>query len=98
MTPMFSFVFCLAGVIALCLAMRRHWNSVFPQRPYQPGAALMLRVLGSSALLLAAVFPAAAYGTGVGLVVFLGLLTVAHFALAVALPYLGFDKSRQRSV
>lgn len=83
-----SFAFCLAGLFALCMAMRRHWSALFPARPYLTSAVLMLRILGGTALLLAAVFAVSAYGTAVGLVVFLGLATVAHFLLAVLLPYL----------
>lgn len=89
MIALTSFVFCFAGCVALCLAMRRHSNVVFSQRRGQPGTvAVMLRVLGSTFLLLAATIPVIEYGAGVGTVVFLGLFTVAQFLLAVVLPYI----------
>lgn len=89
MTALTSFVFCFAGCVALCLAMRRHWKVVFSQRRDQPrSVAVTLRVLGSTFLLLAAAFPIIEYGAGVGTVMFLGLFTVAQFLLAVVLPYL----------
>ncbi|MEM6483493.1 MAG: DUF3325 domain-containing protein [Pseudomonadota bacterium] len=87
MTAFIAFVLSLAGAVAICLAMNRHWRTILPGLPRRKLAAVALRVLGVAVLLLSVSVTISYYGTGVGMAVFFGLFTVAHFLLAILLAY-----------
>ena len=94
---MIVFILTLIGTAMLCLSMRKHWKQVLPDIERSPRAAMAVRAGGYALLLAAAIVSADLYGTGVGMTLFFALFTVAHFAVAVILPYRWNARAGRRS-
>jgi len=81
------FILSFVGMGLLCLARRKHWRQLFATANLSLTRARGLQILGSIALLMAAILSSIAYGVGIGLTLLFGILTIAVIAIAVALPY-----------
>lgn len=84
---MIVFFLTLVGAALLCVSMKRHWRQILPSVEHSSTTARLLRTVGYALLLVAAVLAANLYGTGIGLTLFFALFTVAHFGIALILPY-----------
>lgn len=83
---LFALTLAFAGFTGLCLSMDRHHRQVWRRPPARP-TALLYRTLGFS-LIAAALWPAtAAWGLAVGIVAWLGMLTVAALAVSLLLTF-----------
>lgn len=80
--------FCLAyaGFAALCLAMDRHFETLF-ERAIAPRARLVLRCAGWAALALSLVAAEAVYGWSYGVTEWVGMLAIAGLLLIWILTY-----------
>lgn len=86
MNLLFALLLAGAGFTALALAMDRHHRQVRQCTPSKP-QRLLLRTLGCIGLTTALVLNIAEAGWGVGLVTWLGLITVAAIPLVLTLAY-----------
>ncbi|MDX3895866.1 MULTISPECIES: DUF3325 domain-containing protein [Pusillimonas] len=76
--------FC--GLTLLALAMERHHEQVFGDRPARVGPAV-LKAAGWLLLILATLPPIARYGPSIGLAVWVGELTIAALAVMLLHTY-----------
>jgi hypothetical protein len=81
-----AFVLALAGFTALALAMRRHHRDLFGRFP-SVKRSVILRVVGGTALILSLAPCVFRADWPVGLVLWLGLLTVSALAVALMFAY-----------
>lgn len=81
-----AFALSFADMAGLCLAMDRHHAQVW-KRDTSTSARWSLRTLGWLLLAMALVPSVAAWGSTVGVVVWLGFLSAGALLLAVLLPY-----------
>ncbi|MCR0985183.1 DUF3325 domain-containing protein [Roseomonas populi] len=83
----FAAALSYAGFTALCLAMARHHEQVFRSRAVPAGRRRVLTALGWGLLALSVVPVVMELGWGLGLVLWLGLLTATAMPLAMLLNY-----------
>lgn len=83
-----GFVFIFTGFFALSLAMKRHYQQIWPHRN-QPGRnqIIFLQITGYTCLLVAGIVCMASQGIAVGLVFWTGLLTLAALLQSLLLSY-----------
>lgn len=77
---------CYAGMSAICLSMDRHYRRVWQK----PGSRERLRVLRAGGWLVVALSVVdcmRSWGTGTGLIVWFGLLSVASAVIVLTLSY-----------
>lgn len=91
MTPLASvllpFLLCYAGMAGLCLAMPRHQRQVWPSLVLSPLYRQILRALAAGMLALALLPCIRAWGTSVGVVLWLGYLSAGALCLVLLLAY-----------
>jgi len=86
MTTLATLILSLAGFSALALSMTKHHRDLIG-RPLPKARKLVLSVAGS-ALLAASLIPAIiGQGISIGLVLWLGVATIAALAVAMGLTY-----------
>ena len=76
-----------AGLSALCLAMDRHRQQVLNTRG-APSWSKILRALGWTLLALACVYSVIGWGTSVGFVALLGMLSLSALIVVLLLTYM----------
>ncbi|RAI59571.1 DUF3325 domain-containing protein [Roseicella frigidaeris] len=81
-----GFGLAYAGFLGLCLAMDRHHAELLRGRP-AAGRRWLLRGVGWLLLGLSLLPCLALWGVGIGIVAWLGLLTVAAYSLVHLIPY-----------
>lgn len=86
MMLLFASVFAFGGFLALSLSMNRHYRQVF-HRPVSRKAGLWLRALGWSALAVALIICVVYSGWAVGLLFWMGILSVAGLINILLLAY-----------
>lgn len=89
----------LIGCSALSLSMKRYFKRVFPQKVYLKKAAILLRTVGSAALATSLAFSIGNHGAGIGIVLFLAILSPAIILTALLMTIfhnkrIGAKKSR----
>lgn len=82
-----ALLLCYAGMAGFSLAMRRHHDQVWPRRRRPGWEAPALRWLGALLLALALELCIRAWNYGVGIVIWLGLLSAGALPLALLLAY-----------
>jgi Protein of unknown function (DUF3325) len=86
LNTLIAFALTLAAMTILCVAMDKHSAQVWGRKP-STTQRVSLRVLGWMLLAAACAFCVQAFGVGIGLVMWFGLLNVAGLLLAFLLPY-----------
>ena len=81
-----AFLLQLAGFALLALSMLKHYREFFRGAPAR-SASLSMRVAGWAMLALALVPAIAGSGSSIGIVVWLGLATLAASIVALMLTY-----------
>jgi len=81
-----AFALAHAGMTALCLAMDRHYVSLFGQAP-TPLRRRCLRWAGGLLLLLSIFAMIQAYGMAIGFVIAICVTSIAGLCLIFLLPY-----------
>lgn len=84
---MMAFALAYAGFTALCLAMDRHHEQVFRRRLAGGARRRALSAAGYALLAAALLPPVAGQGWGLGVVLWVGVLTGAALPLALLLCY-----------
>jgi hypothetical protein len=87
MTSLACFALSLAAFAALGLAMERHHTQVFGAGAFNATRQRALRIGGWALLAASAALCLSAFGVGMGLVAWCGLLTAAGIVVAWLLPY-----------
>ena len=86
MMPLFASTLAFAGFFALSLSMNRHYRQVF-HRPVSRKASLWFRTLGWSGLGAALTICVAHSGWALGILLWLGILSVAGLINVLLLAY-----------
>ncbi|BDR08803.1 DUF3325 domain-containing protein [Comamonas thiooxydans] len=79
---------CLAGMLVLSQAMDRHCDQLVSRGEPGPALRVVLRLAGAALMLLALRHCMDCWGGAVGIVVWLGCLSVAALAVAWLLAYM----------
>lgn len=83
-----SFALAFVGFVALSLAMKRHFSQLQPRgKKLSPQQVVVFRIVGYLCLLLAGVLCIMAQGVAVGLVLWIGIVTVAALLQSLLLTY-----------
>lgn len=77
---------CWAGMLALCLAMDRHYEQVVGRREVPRGQLVACRIAGGLVLAIALRVCVVGWGASVGVVAWCGFLTIGALAVALLLP------------
>lgn len=86
MMPLLATTFAFAGFLALALSMNRHYRQVF-HRPVSRKASLGFRGLGWAGLSVALAVCMAHAGWALGMLLWLGILSVAGLINVLLLAY-----------
>ncbi|MEM9317141.1 MAG: DUF3325 domain-containing protein [Pseudomonadota bacterium] len=90
-------VLAFLGVVLLSLSMKRHLAQLLPDAEYQRGRALAMRGCAYAVLVVGTAVCINAEGVGIGLTLAFGLFSLAHFTVAMLLPYLSRDPASKPS-
>ena len=82
-----AFTFSFIGFALLSLSMKRHFSQVYKNNVFDSRRAFLLRVIAYVCLLLSCATCLRGYGIGVGLVWWLGLLTLTALLQTLLLTY-----------
>lgn len=83
----FSFILMYVGLATLSLSLIRHSRQVWSGKILSNMQTIWLRIIGWIILIFSAIICMDQQGAGVGLVFWLGLLTVAIFIQVIILTY-----------
>ncbi|MEM6641274.1 MAG: DUF3325 domain-containing protein [Pseudomonadota bacterium] len=78
-----SSIVLLAGLVLICLSIKRHFSQWFPERKLVRSVAMALRVAGYALVIGATALLIQAEGWGVGLPLLCGIVPVAAFAISM---------------
>ena len=87
MNPLLALAFCGAGMVALSLAMPRHFQQIWPRRKHAAWLPGALRLAGISLLAVAFLYCLRDWSWPVALVIWICWLGTAALVLVVALSY-----------
>jgi len=86
MSVLLATFLCYAGLAVLALALDRHHYQVWRRTP-SPKARLLLRTFGLSSLAASLAICIEGQGTGLGILAWLGLLTITSLLIALLFTY-----------
>jgi len=98
MATLVAALLCHAAMMALSLAMGRHYEQLTGQREVPARRRHLLRASGWALLLLAAFVCIRSFDIGVGLTLWCALLSVAALAVACGLTYRPRQSARMAAV